>query len=129
MTTKLFIGNLSFDTTDEALKELFSQAGNVKTANIVKNKFSGRSRGFGFIEMETDAEATKAIELLNNKEVEGRQISVSEARPREEFAPGERREGGGDRGGSRGGYSGGSRGDRGGSRGGYSGGERRERRY
>ncbi|PKM91986.1 MAG: RNA-binding protein, partial [Euryarchaeota archaeon HGW-Euryarchaeota-1] len=74
MTTKLFIGNLSFDTTDEALKELFSQAGNVKTANIVKNKFSGRSRGFGFIEMETDAEATKAIELLNNKEVEGRQI-------------------------------------------------------
>lgn len=84
MTTKLFIGNLPFSMTDKALKELFSQAGNVTSANIVKNKFSGRSRGFGFVEMETEEEAAKAIEMLNNKEVEGRQISVNEARPRED---------------------------------------------
>jgi len=120
MTTKLFIGNLPFSTTDESLKELFSQAGSVKTANIVKNKFSGRSRGFGFVEMETDEEAVKAIEMLNNKEIDGRQIGVSEARPREDFPP---REGGGR---SEHRREGGGRSENGGR---YGSGERRERRY
>ncbi len=81
MAKKLYIGNLSYSTTDEELKSIFSDAGNVESANVIKDKFSGRSRGFGFVEMSTDQEATKAIEMFNEKEVDGRNLIVSEAKP------------------------------------------------
>ncbi len=81
MAKKLYIGNLSYSTTDEELKNTFSEAGNVESANVIKDKFSGRSRGFGFVEMSSDEEATKAIEMFNEKEVDGRNLIVSEAKP------------------------------------------------
>ncbi|KKS42347.1 hypothetical protein A3H03_02875 [Candidatus Kuenenbacteria bacterium RIFCSPLOWO2_12_FULL_42_13] len=109
MATKLFVGNLPYEATDQSLTELFSQSGTVVSASVVINKFNNRSKGFGFVEMSTQEEANAAIETLNGQEMGGRRIIVSEARPREE-----RPAGGGFRsGGSRGGY------DSGGSRGGY----------
>ena len=84
MAKKLYVGGLSYDTTEEALKDLFSQAGTVESASIITDRASGRSKGFGFVEMATDEEAQKAIETLNGKEFEGRTITVNEARPQED---------------------------------------------
>ena len=121
MSTKLYVGNLSFNTSNEDLQELFGQAGTVESANIVEDRETGRSRGFGFIEMSSKEEAQTAIEQLNGKEVDGRSLTVNEAKPREERSGG----GGGNRGGGggRGGYGGGGGGgNRGGGGGGYGGG-------
>ena len=118
MSTKLYVGNLSFNTSNEDLQELFGQAGTVETVNIVEDRDTGRSRGFGFIEMSSKEEAQAAIEQLNGKEVDGRSLTVNEARPREERSGGG---GGGNRGGGgggRGGYGGGGGGNRGGGGGG-----------
>lgn len=84
MAKKLYVGNLSYDMTEDALKDTFSQAGTVESAVIIKDKMSGRSKGFGFVEMSTDEEAGKAIEMLNGKEFDGRALTVNEARPMEE---------------------------------------------
>jgi len=84
MAKKLYVGNLSYDMTEDALKDTFSQAGTVESAIIIKDKMSGRSKGFGFVEMSTDEESQKAIEMLNGKEFDGRALTVNEARPMEE---------------------------------------------
>ncbi len=84
MAKKLYVGNLSYDMSEDALKEAFSQAGTVESAIVIKDKMSGRSKGFGFVEMSTDEEAQKAIEMLNGKELDGRALTVNEARPMEE---------------------------------------------
>lgn len=104
MAKKLYVGGLSYDTTENALKEAFSQAGTVESATIIIDKISGRSKGFGFVEMSSDEEAQKAIETLNGKELDGRNITVNEARPMESRP----RQGGFDRGGGggRGGFGG-----------------------
>jgi cold-inducible RNA-binding protein len=101
MATKLFVGNLSYDVTDEDLNSLFAQAGTVVSATVIIDKFKNRSKGFGFVEMGSEAEAKTAIDTINDQELKGRKIFVNEARPREE-----RPAGGFNRGGSsRGGYS------------------------
>ena len=110
MSTKLYVGNLSFNTSNEDLQELFGQAGTVESVNIVEDRDTGRSRGFGFVEMSSEEDANAAIAQFNGQEYDGRNMVVNEARPREESGRG----GGG--GGGRGGYGGG--GGRGGSRGG-----------
>ena len=119
MSTKLYVGNLSFNTSNEDLQELFGQAGTVESANIVEDRDTGRSRGFGFVEMSSAEEGKTAIEQLNGKEIDGRSLTVNEARPREERSGGGG--GGGNRGGGgggRGGYGGGGGGNRGGGGGG-----------
>ncbi len=103
MAKKLYVGNLSYDTTENSLKEAFSQAGAVESATIITDKMSGRSKGFGFVEMSTEEEAQKAVEMLNGKEIDGRTIKVNEARPMEDRPP-RRNFGGGNRG-----YGGGDR--------------------
>jgi RNA recognition motif-containing protein len=105
MSTKLYVGNLAFQTTSQQLQELFSQAGTVQSASVVEDRDTGRSRGFAFVEMSTDEEATAAIDQFNGKELGGRQLKVNEAKPREN------RSGGGGRGfgGNRNGGFGGSR--------------------
>lgn len=115
---KMYVGGLPWSYTDEQLAELFAPFGEVTSARIVTDRDTGRSRGFGFVEME-DALADAAISALHNTEVGGRTITVSEARPQEEGGARKPRSGGFG-GGSRGGFSGGRSG--GGSRGGYSGG-------
>jgi RNA recognition motif-containing protein len=117
MSTKLFVGNLSFNTTENQLQDLFAAHGNVIEVELIMDKFSGRPRGFGFVTMETKEAADAAVQALNGKSVDGRAMTVNEARPREERP----RSGGGGGGGGGGGYRGG--GDRGGHRG-----ERREYR-
>lgn len=97
LATKLYVGGLSFDTTDEELKAFFEQAGTVESASVVTDRFSGRSRGFGFVEMATNAEARKAIEELNGKMLGGRTLTVDEARPPQERRGGGFRRGGGGR--------------------------------
>jgi RNA recognition motif-containing protein len=84
MNKKLFVGSLSWGTTDEALKEAFSAAGTVVSASVIVDRQTGRSKGFGFVEMSTEEEAQAAIDTLNGKEIDGRQIAVSEARPPKE---------------------------------------------
>ncbi len=84
MGTNLFVGNLSFNIDDATLAQVFAQAGTVTSAQVISDKFSGQSRGFGFVEMSTEAEATQAISLLNGQEVEGRALTVNEARQRED---------------------------------------------
>jgi cold-inducible RNA-binding protein len=84
MATKLFVGSLAWAVDDDKLKDFFSAAGTVVSANVIKDRDSGRSKGFGFVEMSSDEEAKKAVAELNGKELDGRQINVSEARPREE---------------------------------------------
>ncbi|MDO8676712.1 MAG: RNA-binding protein [Candidatus Azambacteria bacterium] len=84
MAKKLYVGNLSYDMTEDSLRDTFSQAGTVDSAIIIKDKMSGRSKGFGFVEMSSDEEAGKAIEMLNGKELDGRALTVNEARPMEE---------------------------------------------
>src|SRR3989344_3013569 len=102
MAKKLYVGGLSYDTTEDTLRETFSGAGTVESATIIKDKMSGRSKGFGFVEMSSDEEAQKAIEMFNGKELDGRSVTGNEARPMEARP----RQGGFDRGG-RGGVGGG----------------------
>ena len=104
MATKLYVGGLPYSTQEDALKELFAQAGSVTSAVIIMDKMSGRSKGFGFVEMSTDAEAQNAVSMFNGQEFEGRKLTVNEARPMEARPP--------RTGGSNGGYGGGSRGGR-----------------
>jgi RNA recognition motif-containing protein len=84
MSKKLFVGNLPFSVADADLSELFSKAGTVVSATVIVDKYNNRSKGFGFVEMSTEEEAQKAIDTLNGKDVEGRNITVSEARPLED---------------------------------------------
>ncbi len=88
MSTRLYIGNLSYNTTENQLQDLFAQHGPVTEVDLIMDKFSGRPRGFGFITMETKEGAEAAIQALNGKNVDGRDLMVNEARPREERAPG-----------------------------------------
>ena len=104
MAKKLYVGGLSYDTTEDGLRETFSQAGTIESAVIIIDKMSGRSKGFGFVEMSSDEEAQKAIEMFNGKELDGRTITVNEARPMEARPP---RQGGFDWGGRGGGFGGG----------------------
>jgi RNA recognition motif-containing protein len=120
MTMKLYVGNLSFSTSSQDLQELFGQAGTVESASVVEDRDTGRSRGFGFVEMSSKEEGSAAIEQFNGKEVNGRNLTVNEARPREN-------RGGG--GGGRGFGGGGGRGGHGGNRGGGYGGGNREPRW
>ena len=125
MSTKLYVGNLAFQTTSEDLQELFAQAGTVQSANVVEDRETGRSRGFAFVEMSTNAEAAAAIDQFNGKEIGGRALKVNEAKPRETRTGSSGRNfGGGNRGG--GGYRGGHGGGGGGNQGG---GNRREPRW
>ena len=127
MGTKLYVGNLSFRTTSEELKEAFAAAGTVESASVIEDRDTGRSRGFAFVEMATPEEAAAAIEQFNGKDFGGRNLTVNEAKPREDRGGGGRGGYGGGRGGG-GGYGGGGRGgDRGGSGGG--GGYDREPRW
>jgi cold-inducible RNA-binding protein len=121
MSTKLFVGNLSFNTTENQLQDMFAAHGNVLEVDLIMDKFTGRPRGFAFVSMETKEAADAATQALNGKSVDGRALTVNEARPREERSGG----GGGGRGydrgggggGGGGGYGGGGRGgDRGGRR-------------
>jgi RNA recognition motif-containing protein len=84
MATNLFVGNLPYTMDSDKLGQLFAGAGTVVSAKVISDKYSGRSRGFGFVEMSTDEETKKAIEMFNGKEEEGRALVVNEARPREE---------------------------------------------
>jgi len=112
----IYIGNLDYVVNEQQLQELFQQYGEVTSAKIITDKFTGRSKGFGFVEMSNDGDATSAIEALNGTAMKNRNISVTEARPKEEGSG--NRGGGGDRGGyNRGGNGGGNGG--GGDRGGY----------
>jgi RNA recognition motif-containing protein len=84
MAKKLYFGNLSYDTTGDGLKDACAQFGTVETATVITDKMSGRSKGFGFVEMSSDEEAQKVVEALDGKELDGRQIKVNEARPMED---------------------------------------------
>jgi len=117
MGNKLYVGNLSFNTTETDLQDHFAQAGAVTEVMLVQDKFTGKSRGFAFVTMSSDADAQKAITMFHGNAYDGRALTVNEARPREDRPPG----GGG--GGGRGGYGGGGGGGgRGGGGGGYGGG-------
>ena len=121
MSTKLYVGNLAFQTTSQELQELFATAGTVESASVVEDRDTGRSRGFAFVEMSTKEEAAAAIDQFNGKEVGGRALKVNEAKPRENRSGG----GGGGRGGfcgNRGGFGGNRGGGGGRSGGGYGGG-------
>ncbi len=128
MTMKLYVGNLAFQTTSEDLQQLFAQAGTVQSAAVVEDRETGRSRGFGFVEMSSKEEGEAAIAQFNGKDFGGRNLNVNEAKPREDrggggrggFGGGGGNRGGGGGGGGRGGYGGGGGGGRGG--GGYGGG-------
>ena len=93
MNKRLYVGGIPYQTSEDALKDAFGQAGAVESATIITDKMTGRSKGFGFVEMATEEDAQKAIDMWNDKELEGRVLTVNEARPMEERAP---REGGGD---------------------------------
>jgi cold-inducible RNA-binding protein len=114
MNTKLFVGNLSFDTTENDLQDAFAAHGSVSDVNLITDRMSGRSRGFAFVTMGSPEEAQKAIEALNGQSLQGRAISVNEARPRDERSGGGGGGGGGygGGGGRRGGGGGGGGGDR-----------------
>ena len=118
MGNKLYVGNLAYSVRDESLQQAFSQYGSVTSAKVMMDRETGRSKGFGFVEMGTDAEAQAAINGMNGQALEGRAIVVNEARPREERPGGFRSGGGG------GGYGGGGGGGRGGYGGGGGGGGR-----
>ncbi len=131
MSIKIYVGNLSYQTSSDDLAELFSSVGQVESATVVEDRETGRSRGFGFVEMASREEGLAAIEQFNGQDYNGRNLTVNEARPREERGGGGRGGfgGGGGRGGSGGGYGGGGGrggygggGGRGGSGGGYGGG-------
>jgi RNA recognition motif-containing protein len=116
--SRLFVGNLSYQTMESDLQDYFSQAGVVSSVNLMLDKFTGKSRGFAFIEYGSSEDANKAVEMFHNKEFQGRQLTVNIARPREERSAA--------RGGGGGGGGGGWRSN---DRGGGGGGERRERGY
>jgi cold-inducible RNA-binding protein len=97
MPSKLYVGNLAYSVSNSDLEELFSQAGQVQSVAVITDKFSGQSKGFGFVEMGTPEEAAKAIQTLNDTDLKGRNIRVSEAKPRESGFGGGNRRGGGDR--------------------------------
>jgi RNA recognition motif-containing protein len=118
MGNKLYVGNLSFNATETDLQDYFAQAGAVTEVMLVQDKFTGKSRGFAFVTMASDAEAANAITMFHGKTMDGRPLTVNEARPREERPPG----GGGGYGGGRGGGGGGGRGGYGGGGGGRGGG-------
>jgi RNA recognition motif-containing protein len=127
MNTKMYVGNLSYDATDQDLRELFEAHGTVTDVFIVKDRESGRARGFAFVSMGTPEEMNAAIKGLNGEEFLGRALTINEARPREERPQGGRKFGGSGGGGSRGGFNrGGGRGDRN-DRGGRSGSDWRNR--
>jgi RNA recognition motif-containing protein len=113
MGKKLYVGNLAYGISDSDLQRIFEPHGTVQSAQVIMDRDTGRSKGFGFVEMGSDAEAQAAITALNGTEVEGRALTVNEARPKPE--------GGGGRGGYGGGGGGGGRGGRGGGGGGYGG--------
>ena len=108
MATKLYVGNLSFNTSEDDLRQLFSAFGAVTSCNLIMDKMTGKSRGFAFVELSSPAEATKAISEMNGKDIGGRALTVNEAKPREDRPRG----GGGYGGGNGGGYGGGGRRDR-----------------
>ena len=108
MSMKLYVGNLSFQTSSEDLQELFAQAGTVESVSIIEDRDTGRSRGFGFVEMASKEEGQKAIDQFNGKEINGRSLNVNEAKPREERG--------------RGGFGGGGGGNRNGGGRGFGGG-------
>ena len=110
--SRLFVGNLSYQTMENDLQEYFSQAGVVTSVNLMLDKFTGKSRGFAFIEFSTSEEANKAVEMFHGKDLQGRALTVNIARPREERAPRSGGGGGGGGGGYRGGREGGGRRDR-----------------
>ena len=114
MGSKLYVGNLSYNSTSSDLEQLFGQHGTVQSAEVIQDRDTGRSKGFGFVQMGSDQEAQAAISALNGQEVDGRALTVNEAKPRED-------RGGGGGGGGRGGYGGGG-GGRSGGGGGYGGG-------
>lgn len=116
MGKKLYVGNLAYSIGDGDLEQLFAAHGSVQSAQVIMDRDTGRSKGFGFVEMGSDQEAQAAIAALNGKEIEGRALTVNEARPKTE-------------GGGRGGGFGGGRGGGGGGRGGYGGGGGGGRRY
>jgi RNA recognition motif-containing protein len=115
MAKNIYVGNLVWDCSADDLLALFQEHGNVARAQVITDRETGRSSGFGFVEMTDDAEASRAIDALNGADYKGRPLTVNEARPRED-------RGGSSGGGSRGGYGGGSRGGYGGGGGGYGGG-------
>ncbi len=110
MGKKLYVGNLTYQVDSSQLEQLFSQFGTVQSAQVIQDRDTGRSKGFGFVEMDSEAEAQAAIDGLHDREHDGRRLTVNEAKPRE------------DRGGGGGGYGGGGRGRSGGGGGGYGGG-------
>lgn len=85
MEKKLYVGGVSYDSTDDSLRAAFEQAGTVESATIIMDKMTGRSKGFGFVEMSTPEEAQKAIEMFDGQEIDGRAVKVSEARPKKEW--------------------------------------------
>ena len=101
MAKKLYVGGLPYSTTDDELREAFAKAGAVATVTILMDKMTGRSRGFGFVEMENDADAEKAIDMWNGKDFGGRKLTVNEAKPMEARAPRSDSNGGGGRFGNR----------------------------
>jgi RNA recognition motif-containing protein len=103
MATKLFVGNLSFNATQEQLRDLFAPHGTVVEVDVIKDKFSGRPRGFAFVTMETKEAADAAVQAVNGKDIDGRALTVNEARPREDRPPRSGGGGGGGYGGDRGG--------------------------
>jgi RNA recognition motif-containing protein len=105
MGRKLYVGNLTYGVTDSALQHMFEEYGTVQSAQVIMDRDTGRSKGFGFVEMGSDQEAQAAIAAMNGKEVEGRALTVNEARPKEDRGGGGGGRGGG--GGGRGGYGGG----------------------
>ena len=119
MEKKLYVGNLSYSVTETSLQDLFSQAGEVASARIITDRASGRSKGFGFVEMSNEDGAQAAIDKFNGQEFEGRKLTVNEARPMEPRSGGGGGRGGFGGGGGRGGFGGGGRG---GGRGGFGGG-------
>jgi hypothetical protein len=120
VNTKLYVGNLSFNTTEDTLRAVFAQAGAIRSVSIIKDRDTNQSRGFGFVEMETPADALKAIQMCDGREVDGRALRVNEAKPMEP-RPAGGFGGGGGGGGRSGGFGGG---DRGGRSGGFGGGDR-----
>ena len=111
MAQKLYVGNLSYNVNDDSLKDLFAKVGTVVSAMVITDKMSGRSKGFGFVEMSTDEEALAAIQMWNEKELDGRVVKVNEARPMEDRPPRQdnySRSGSSRGGSSRGGFGGGS---------------------
>ncbi|MFK5957024.1 MAG: RNA-binding protein, partial [Planctomycetota bacterium] len=113
MTTNIYVGNLSYQTDDRELEDLFAPYGDIASARVITDRETGRSKGFGFVEMPDSAQAEAAITALNDTEIDGRNLRINEARPREERPRG---------GGGGGGYGGGGGGNRGGGGGGYGGG-------